>query len=395
VISAALHAPREDDFPDLCEARVASARARVRALFDPSAGGSRQIVVFGSGALGRRIVSSARAAGLDVCAAADNDARRQHTLLDGVEVLAPADAAERYGQTAVFIVAIYNPSGVIEQLRRANCRRVATYPEFFWNFSEFVTGLTGLALPEAMLAHADELRTAFALLDDPTSRREFAAQVAWRCTLDDSLLDRPSPARDMHFDRSVYGLSARERLVDCGAFDGDSLRAFLQRTGSSFEHADALEPDPVNRETLERFVAQLPAAARTAITVHPHAASDHNGTLRFDAGLGVESIANDDGAIEVSCRRLDDLIDSAPTLIKMDIEGAEPQALRGAAALIREHRPVLAICAYHYCEHLWELPLLLRTLAPDSRIVLRRYAEQCWETVYYAVPPARLCFNGG
>ena len=389
MISAAPRGQWEDDFPDLSEAGVASARARVRALFDPSAGGSRQIVVFGSGVLGRRIVSSARAAGLDVCATADNDARRWYRLLDGIEVLAPAEAVERYGQSAVFVVAIYNPSAVVDQLDRLGCRRIATYPEFFWNFSEFVAGLTGLALPEFVLAHQGELRTAFELLDDPASRREYAAQVAWRCTLDDSIPDRPSPFTDMHFDRSVYPLSAHERLLDCGAFDGDSLRAFMERTGGSFEHVDALEPDPANRAALEGFVAHLPAAARAAITVHPHAASDRNGTVRFDAGFGVESLANDTGAIEVSCRRLDDLIDSAPTLIKMDIEGAEPRALRGAAALIREHRPVLAICAYHYCEHLWELPHLLHTLAPDFRIVLRRYAEQCWETVYYAVPRER------
>jgi hypothetical protein len=73
----------------------------------------------------------------------------------------------------------------------------------------------------------------------------------------------------------------------------------------------------------------------------------------------------------------------------MDIEGAELQALRGAARLIRDHQPVLAVCAYHYNEHLWQLPMLMQELWPGYRIVLRRYAEQCWETVYYAVPPER------
>jgi FkbM family methyltransferase len=193
----------------------------------------------------------------------------------------------------------------------------------------------------------------------------------------------------MHFDRSVYDLSGTEVLVDCGAFDGDSLRAFLGLTNGSFERAYALEPDPDNREKLETCVASLPAPYRAAVTVLPYAASDQTGTVYFDAGNGVASALSDGGEIEVPCRKLDDMIDDAPTLIKMDIEGAEPEALRGAARLIEDHRPVLAICAYHYNEHLWELPALLRELAPEARIVLRRYAEQCWETVYYAIPPER------
>jgi hypothetical protein len=73
----------------------------------------------------------------------------------------------------------------------------------------------------------------------------------------------------------------------------------------------------------------------------------------------------------------------------MDIEGAEPDALEGARALIQRERPVLAICAYHRCEHLWTLPPLLKSLLPSSHVSLRRYAEECWETVYYAVPSER------
>jgi hypothetical protein len=73
----------------------------------------------------------------------------------------------------------------------------------------------------------------------------------------------------------------------------------------------------------------------------------------------------------------------------MDIEGAEPEALTGAAATMRRSRPILAVCAYHVSEHLWTLPRLIADAVPDYRISLRRYAEECWEMVYYAVPPER------
>jgi hypothetical protein len=74
----------------------------------------------------------------------------------------------------------------------------------------------------------------------------------------------------------------------------------------------------------------------------------------------------------------------------MDIEGAEPGALSGAFDTIRQARPILAVCAYHKNEHLWTLPAIIHAALADYRISLRRYAEECWETVYYAIPPERV-----
>jgi len=93
----------------------------------------------------------------------------------------------------------------------------------------------------------------------------------------------------------------------------------------------------------------------------------------------------------IECRRLDDILDGPPpTFIKMDIEGAEPEAIRGATKTIRKARPIMAVCAYHKCDHLWTIPALLKDALPDYHIFLRRYAEECWELVYYAIPPERL-----
>jgi hypothetical protein len=74
----------------------------------------------------------------------------------------------------------------------------------------------------------------------------------------------------------------------------------------------------------------------------------------------------------------------------MDIEGAELDALAGAGDIMAHSSPVMAVCAYHQCNHLWIIPRILKSANPNYRIFLRRYAEDCWETVYYAVPPDRL-----
>jgi hypothetical protein len=74
----------------------------------------------------------------------------------------------------------------------------------------------------------------------------------------------------------------------------------------------------------------------------------------------------------------------------MDIESSEPEALAGGAELLRRHQPVLAICTYHRSEHLWDIPNLIHSIAPEYHIFLRRYAEESWEGVCYAVPEHRL-----
>jgi hypothetical protein len=96
-------------------------------------------------------------------------------------------------------------------------------------------------------------------------------------------------------------------------------------------------------------------------------------------------------SISVECRRLDDISwPLTPTYVKMDIEGAEPQALVGATGLLRRHHPILAVCTYHRSEHLWQIPNLIRSIAPEYNLFLRRYAEECWEGVCYAIPNHRL-----
>ena len=83
-------------------------------------------------------------------------------------------------------------------------------------------------------------------------------------------------------------------------------------------------------------------------------------------------------------RAVDD-IDDPPDFIKMDIEGAEFDALQGATALLRRG-PDLAICLYHVQDHLWSIPLLVRSLMPEHRLFLRYHGTDAWELALYATP---------
>jgi len=74
--------------------------------------------------------------------------------------------------------------------------------------------------------------------------------------------------------------------------------------------------------------------------------------------------------------------------IKLDIEGSELHALRGAKHTIRNHRPQLAVCVYHQLEHYYEIPSMLSDCAPEYIFRIGHYSpfHVFSETVLYAIP---------
>ena len=93
----------------------------------------------------------------------------------------------------------------------------------------------------------------------------------------------------------------------------------------------------------------------------------------------------------VPCAPISELVDQSirTTYIKMDIEGAEFDALRGARPVIERDKPILGICVYHEQHDLWCLPLLMKAAFPEYRMYLRCHEGDGWQTVAYAIPPAR------
>jgi FkbM family methyltransferase len=174
--------------------------------------------------------------------------------------------------------------------------------------------------------------------------------------------------------------------VDCGAFDGDTLLNF-QKWNIPLEAVSAFEPDGNNFQKLVQTV-HANRSYYSHISLWPCGVSHTTCQLTFDTGQGEASSVSLGGNSIIQCVSLDDAIpDFMPTLIKMDIEGAEPDALRGARNLIKNSRPGLAISIYHRPEHLWQIPLILEDLAKGQyRYFLRAHAFNDFDIVLYAIP---------
>ena len=73
------------------------------------------------------------------------------------------------------------------------------------------------------------------------------------------------------------------------------------------------------------------------------------------------------------------------SFIKMDIEGAELDALKGAEQTIKKVHPKLAISAYHKFEDLLEIPQFIQVIDSSYKFYLRRHSHLVHELVLYAL----------
>lgn len=352
---------------------------------------NERLVLFGAGQFGQIVLDRLRKAGVEPCCFSDNNPNVWDTRVKGIEVLSPEVAVERFGQTAAFVVTIFNGSAARAQLRKLGCARVLPATPLFWKYpAQFLPDM-GIGEPDTIAEQEEQIRQCFAILSDEASRQELCDQVSWRYWADPEFLPLPDDVGEIYFPSDLVKATDEEVFVDCGAFDGDSIRSFLRR-GQSFSHLYAFEPDAQNRALLSKSVAALAEGLRERVTVWPYATGNLDGYVTFAAAGDVASrVSSSDTGTSVEAHRLDSLEwPFTPTYIKMDIEGAEPDALAGAANLLRDAQPVLAICLYHRLEHVWQIPNLIHRLAPGYSMFVRRYAEDNWELVCYAVPHTRL-----
>jgi len=175
-------------------------------------------------------------------------------------------------------------------------------------------------------------------------------------------------------------------FVDCGAFDGDVLRRFLD-DGQEVGTYIGFEPQMEFCRHISDTIASY-RKVRQGI-VFPCGVSDAWESIRFSSSSEGASAAKADahGKEIIQCIPLDEALHGIrPTFLKMDIEGMEWKALHGASKTIREYHPQLAICVYHALSHIWEIPLYIKSLYGGYRFYIQNYQYMGLETVVYAFP---------
>lgn len=167
-------------------------------------------------------------------------------------------------------------------------------------------------------------------------------------------------------------------IVDGGAYTGDSYQEAMAAV--KINTAYLFEPDPKN-------FARLTVVAGNNAICYPLALSDQTKTITFASGVGPSSAATDHGDIKIEASSLDILFSKQQIdFVKLDIEGSEANALRGAANLLKRCRPVISMAMYHKPGDMWELPLLVNQLVDNYSFYIRQHDNNSFEAVFYAVP---------
>jgi FkbM family methyltransferase len=190
----------------------------------------------------------------------------------------------------------------------------------------------------------------------------------------EAVMHEQSTGHPHAYERGTVVMGRGDVVIDGGSHLGVFTRIAVLRGAS---RVVAFEPQPDLVACFRRTFAKEIASGQ--VTMVAKAVWDQPGTLAFEgAGLGFHAV---DSQISVSSTTgrlmpvttIDDTVEALGLkrvdFIKMDIEGAERQALRGARRTIARWKPNLSICAYHRPDDAEAIPAAVRNARRDYHVL--------------------------
>ncbi|MCL2071050.1 MAG: FkbM family methyltransferase [Oscillospiraceae bacterium] len=239
--------------------------------------------------------------------------------------------------------------------------------------------LSGIYTPEYIEVNREKIEKVRNMLADEKSREVFDGWLEYRLGGGIDILEQIATPREESLSLLKLSNKGNEFFIDAGAYKGDTVDEFLKMTGKSFKKIIAIEPDEKNHIALRRkfyaygsgILVPVNAAAwgtdeRIEFTVKKGRA----GMAGIGGVRGNKRVKMIDGVkIDTLCK---DCKDEKPTYIKIDVEGAEAEVLKGAKSVITRYRPKMMVSLYHRSEDMFELPLLINSFYSRYKFHLRK-----------------------
>lgn len=291
----------------------------------------RNIVIFGSGMNGKSIAQSLKARGIMPVCYADNEKDKWGTLVEGIAVKCPAEID--FGTVDAVVISPFKQT-IVDEMRK-QLLELGVQEETLLNYKDFS-----------------------------------ASVLEW----------------DLYFDLDIIKLHEDEVFVDAGALNLETSLRFMEECQKShIQHyrIHAFEPDCVSYAKCKNMLRNMPDAS---IKLYNAGLWSEDTTLYFEeAGNAASRISKEKTESSIKTVALDNCISEPVTFIKMDIEGAELEALKGSREILKRYRPRLAVSLYHKKEDLVEIPAYIKELVPEYKLYIRHYSNAGVETVLYAV----------
>ena len=172
-----------------------------------------------------------------------------------------------------------------------------------------------------------------------------------------------------YYDLDLLKCDENEVVVDLGAYTGDSAIDYIS-TYKKYKRIYCYEITPKTVEELKENMKNYPnveirnkgAGAKNCVMYLSSSEMSSSNTV---------STENATSEFPVEIVSIDNDISEPVTLIKMDIEGSEQNALQGCRRHILEEHPKLLICIYHNNEDIYKIPRMITDMRDNYKLYLR------------------------
>ncbi len=331
----------------------------------------KPIVLYGMGNGADRILDVMAERNIPAAGVFASDGFVRHQQFRGFTVCSYSELKACFGEMIVLVSFGTHRPEVLENVRRIMAEQEVYAPD--------VPVIGDTLFDEAFLhAHRDELERVYMMLADDLSRKTFENVVRSKLTGEIAPLFECETTREEAL--GLLKLSDEEYYLDLGAYIGDTVESFLRVVDGKYQNILAVEPDRKNFNRLLKNTESL-----ENITCVNCCVDEASGECLYAMDGGRKSRSLTDGGSLIRAMTVDELSAGMPvSYIKMDIEGMEAAALRGAADTIRRNAPSMQIAAYHRSEDLFALPLLVERIRPGAKLYLRHLpCLPAWDTDFY------------
>lgn len=231
----------------------------------------------------------------------------------------------------------------------------------------------------------DRVKKLYGILADDKSRETLGGVIKYRAVRQ-PLANELYSEWDQYFVKDIIQMADNEVFIDGGAYTGDTIQQFMDTAKKGQKRIGrviAFEPDPENYQLLNKFYGK-----NKKVMVINKGLANRSGELWFQEKGVASQLTEDEMKATTKVPVVN--IDSVPecqeaTWIKMDIEGAEMDALHGAEKTIKRNHPKLTICIYHSDGDLLRIAEYVHELVPEYKLYIRHHSKSDVETVLYAV----------
>ena len=341
----------------------------------------RMIYIYGAGGWGMSLQKLLKTYGIDIVAffdqnADENDQQKPSPVYNLDRTVIPD--YEKNDSLVIIAVKLESQKSVAYSLAKHGFRNVTTI-NGIWHYGCWFEKAELFSL----ITEKENILKCVNIWEDKKSLDVYRRQI--ECYLTRKYNISNQIHGDQYFPRDIHFRKGYHNFVDCGAYTGDTIATLIHSMGK-INKLVALEPDKNNFKKLTSYISHQKERVADNIYLYPCGSWSSSKMVAFNSTRGPSSHISESGDTFLQCVSLDDvLFGFTPTFIKMDIEGAELEAVKGACSTIDNHKPSIAISVYHRIEHTWEIPLLLKRINNDYQFHLRSHEHFNQETVLYAV----------